>query len=335
MSSLKDYLAGRSVPTTIDNDQKLYGVLNDESVAITAGLIAENTQIKVYNEQTASNYDFVLSDANNVIDRNVATANTVTIPPNSSVAYPLGTWLWVNAIDEITSWVAGSGVTITSSSGNLNCIGQLLPTGARKIGTNSWHLYNGKSLTQIRSDLFIDIPYVTGSTRNRYYGTGEITATVTTAGVAANTMYAWPFIVRKEITIDTILAEVTTGQGTSKVRIGIYNDNGTCYPGDLIYGSAELSGASNAVISETIGSPVVVYPGLNWVVVLSDGTPAFRAWATGCPVILGLDSTALGNQPSRGLSVSKAYAALPSTFDSGAAPTAAATNAHMVLVRIV
>lgn len=337
MSSLKDYLSGRTTPTSIDDTQKIYGILNDESVAVTAGLISKNTQQKVYNEKTTSNYDFVLTDANNVIDRNVATANTVTIPPNADVAFPLGTWLWVNAIDEITLWVAGSGVTITSSSGELTCIGQLIPTGARKIGTNSWHLYNGKSSAQIRSDIFCNnfFPKIKkGVTNNRFYGTGMTSSSPGTQGLAANTLYAWPMIISESLTLDTIQAEVTGGVALSSIRIGIYADDGSCYPGDLVYGSAALSSATNGVKSETLTpSTVLVNPGLYWLAIVSDNAPAMRSWTiNSTPNILGIVATMGAANPSQGYSIAYTFGALPSPF-SASAGFATTTNAHMILVR--
>ena len=68
------------------------------------------------NAQTVS-YTFVLADGNNtLVTLANASANTATIPPNSSVAYPVGTVLNVAQTGAgQTTITQGSGVTITSN----------------------------------------------------------------------------------------------------------------------------------------------------------------------------------------------------------------------------
>jgi len=70
------------------------------------------------NAQTAS-YTFVLADGNNTLVTIAnASANTVTIPPNSSVAFPVGTVLnFAQTGAGATTITQGSGVTITSTGG--------------------------------------------------------------------------------------------------------------------------------------------------------------------------------------------------------------------------
>lgn len=71
------------------------------------------------NTKTAS-YVLVLGDAGELIRMNVGSANTVTVPPNSSVAFPIGTQLVVSqaGAGQVTV-VAGAGVTINSAGGAL------------------------------------------------------------------------------------------------------------------------------------------------------------------------------------------------------------------------
>ena len=68
------------------------------------------------NPQTAS-YVAVLGDANNVVTMSVTGANTFTIPPNASVAFPVGTTLTVIQIGtgQVTL-TAGAGVTLNTAS---------------------------------------------------------------------------------------------------------------------------------------------------------------------------------------------------------------------------
>jgi hypothetical protein len=75
---------------------------------------APPTAIAGVNNQTAS-YVLVLGDAGFLIRMNVAAANNCTIPPNSSVAFPLDTVVTVRQVGAgITTIVAGAGVTINS-----------------------------------------------------------------------------------------------------------------------------------------------------------------------------------------------------------------------------
>lgn len=90
------------------------------------------------NTQTAS-YGLVLSDAGKTIEMNVGSANNLTIPLNSSQAFPIGT-----TIDVIqygagqTTIVATGGVTIRSKEGKLNLTGQYSGATLYKRGTDEW-----------------------------------------------------------------------------------------------------------------------------------------------------------------------------------------------------
>ena len=94
----------------------------------------------VANTQTDS-YTLVLTDAGKIVVMNKATANTLTVPPNSSVAFGTNT-----RIDLLqygagqTSVAAGAGVTIYSSGSKLKLTGQYSGASLWKQGTNTWVL---------------------------------------------------------------------------------------------------------------------------------------------------------------------------------------------------
>jgi hypothetical protein len=69
------------------------------------------------NAQTGTTYTTVLADGNNaLVTLSNTSAITVTIPPNSSVAYPVGTVLNFSSLNTgIATFSAGSGVTIVST----------------------------------------------------------------------------------------------------------------------------------------------------------------------------------------------------------------------------
>ena len=69
------------------------------------------------NAQTAS-YTLVLSDADKMVEMNVASANDLTVPLNSSVAYPVGTQINILQTGAgQTTIVATGGVTINATPG--------------------------------------------------------------------------------------------------------------------------------------------------------------------------------------------------------------------------
>lgn len=112
-------------------------------LATTAYVDAADTTITA-NTQTGS-YTLVLGDAGKTIEQNSASATVVTIPPNSSVAFPVGTVLEVCRIG------AGS-VTITPGSG------VTIPNRLEAAGTTSRTLtsqYSAASLRKRATDAWV------------------------------------------------------------------------------------------------------------------------------------------------------------------------------------
>lgn len=98
------------------------------------------TQVAGVSTQTAD-YTLVLGDAGDVVEMNVGTANNLTVPPNSSVAFPIGTILDIVQLGAgQTTVVAGSGVTIRSSGSKLKITGQYSGATLYKRGTDEWVL---------------------------------------------------------------------------------------------------------------------------------------------------------------------------------------------------
>lgn len=90
--------------------------------------------------QTAS-YTLALSDANKFVSMNVATANTVTVPANATVAFPIDTVIGIEQLGVgTTSLVAASGVTIRSLGGALSLAGQYAVANLIKIASDTWQL---------------------------------------------------------------------------------------------------------------------------------------------------------------------------------------------------
>ena len=100
---------------------------------------APPTAIAGVNNQTA-NYVLVLGDAGFLVRMNLSGANTCTIPPNSSVAFPLETVVTIRQIGAgITTIAAGAGVTINSPS-TLAIARQNGTVQLVQVATDTWDL---------------------------------------------------------------------------------------------------------------------------------------------------------------------------------------------------
>lgn len=110
----------------------------------TAGevLTADNLDAAIngvtVNAQTA-NYTLALTDAGKLVTVSTAGGGTVTVPPNSSVAFTAGVAIAVAQVGAgQTTIAAGDGVTINSYGGNLDIAGQYAGAQLYKTATNTW-----------------------------------------------------------------------------------------------------------------------------------------------------------------------------------------------------
>jgi len=91
------------------------------------------------NAQTGTAYTLVLSDSAKNVEMNNASANTLTVPPNSSVAFPVGTSILVTQTGAgQTTVAAGAGVTINSNGAKLKLSGQWAQATLLKRATDTW-----------------------------------------------------------------------------------------------------------------------------------------------------------------------------------------------------
>lgn len=86
-----------------------------------------------------SNDTLVLTDAGKLVASNMAGANTMTVPPNSSVAFAVGTIInFAQYGAGQTTVTAGAGVTIRSEGAKLKTNAQYAGGTIQKIGTDEW-----------------------------------------------------------------------------------------------------------------------------------------------------------------------------------------------------
>jgi hypothetical protein len=123
---------------------------------VTTGKIADNaiTQAKMADRAIGSaeldnltlnavtdTYTLVLADAHKLVTLNKSTGFTVTIPPNSSVAFDIGDQVNLMQIGSGQVTVAaGSGVTLNAQGSKVKLNGQWATATAIKIATDTWVL---------------------------------------------------------------------------------------------------------------------------------------------------------------------------------------------------
>jgi len=109
--------------------------------ATIANLALKTDKLVVANRQTAS-YTLVLSDADKLVEMNVGSANNLTVPLNSSVAFSTGTQILLAQYGAgQTTIVATSGVTIRSNGAKLKLNAQYSGATLVKIAENEWYLF--------------------------------------------------------------------------------------------------------------------------------------------------------------------------------------------------
>lgn len=127
--------------TTLSASTAGHAILTDGTTFDNRALLSTDIPSVTVNSQTGTSYTLVLADAGKVVERSNASANTLTVPPNSSVAFPVGTVIsWSQEGAGLTTIVQGSGVTITSRGGLLASAGQYAEGTLRKRATDSWRL---------------------------------------------------------------------------------------------------------------------------------------------------------------------------------------------------
>jgi hypothetical protein len=148
LAASKEDVANKSTSVTTDqaSNTKYPSVkaVYDWAVGLFAtisNLALKTDKLVVANRQTAS-YTLVLSDADKLVEMNVGSANNLTVPLNSSVAFSTGTQILLAQYGAgQTTIVATSGVTIRSNGGKLKLNVQYSGATLVKIAENEWYLF--------------------------------------------------------------------------------------------------------------------------------------------------------------------------------------------------
>lgn len=296
-----------------------------QGVALTSGqatIVAQSTNAAVRNTSTlpvtaAAGEQTVLTGS--------TVSTTLTLPPSTTQASTVQS-VMNNATVSVTV-AAGSGTTLN----NRGTVGSVVlgpGTGMQieLIGT-VWYVvdFTGAVVTAASS---IGPPfYVAGN----WYSTMASATTAMSAALVENTLYAMPFYCGKSHTFQALSMDVTgLGGAGSVLRMGIYQDNGSGYPGALI-----IDGSTVAATTPTGGKSVSISQALSagvwyWLAAAAQGsvtTPTVEAGAFGgsSGYILASGLSPLGgNGPGSSIdwggyaAVSGASGALPGTYPASA-----------------
>lgn len=137
------------------------GVDNTDPLNPVMDLSGYTPNITTFNSQS-TDYTFVLADGNGNTEVQLtgSTGRNFTIPPNASVAFPIGTIIYASRQGSgVFTWVAGAGVTLQSTKGDLLDPGQYVLMAAKKEATNTWKIYNGLSFALSSGDVTSALTY--------------------------------------------------------------------------------------------------------------------------------------------------------------------------------
>lgn len=174
--------AGTGIGSTEPANQVLAGPTSGPAGASAfRALVPSDLPAAGVNAQTGTTYTFVLTDGGTVVTATNASAQTYTVPPNSSVGFPLGTVLTViqEGAGAIT-FAPGAGVTLNSPAGVLTSKGQNACVQLVQVAANSWDVIGdllGSGLKAINSQ--------TGTTYTTVLG--DMSAIVSQSNAAAIT----------------------------------------------------------------------------------------------------------------------------------------------------
>lgn len=127
-----------SVSSVVDFSSVTYDPLKVGSLDTETITVSGVSDIRIPSNQKTSSYTLILSDVGKMVEMGVATANNLTVPPDSSVNFPIGSQIVVvqTGVGQ-TTLTPGSGVTINGTPG-LKLRAQWSSASLIKRGANTW-----------------------------------------------------------------------------------------------------------------------------------------------------------------------------------------------------
>lgn len=151
---------------------------------------------------------------------------------------------------------------------------------------------------------------------NRYFSSAVLGKDLSTMAITSARLYGLPFFCPTTFKMGQIDIYVSSGSGS--VHLGIYEDNGQCAPGKLLYDSGAVDASSSGVKGVTVTKSLRGGK-LYWLALLANSTPTLRAapWATSVNNLLSTffgHSSSLESNFRWALYRSQSYGALPDPF---------------------
>jgi len=157
--------------------------------------------------------------------------------------------------------------------------------------------------------------------KGSYYRAGNSPGTSTGYALNINHMYTQVMCFGKDIAIDRLAIYVSEAAAAGGVaRMGLYADDGTLHPGQLIYDSGEISTTTTGLKPPAPPSPIVIAKGTPfWTCFLCGvAAPKLKSSNSSCLSTLGSGNT-VGGWLFNGFYVNQAYGALPATHPAAGA----------------
>ena len=122
--------------------ENTWAVVQMNNAGDEAVVVADDT-VRSINAQTGTSYTIVLADLRQVVTMDNAAANTLTIPANSTTAFPIGTQIDIIQLGAGTTTIdAAVGVTLNGVSGGSGDISARYgPATILKIATDTWVVF--------------------------------------------------------------------------------------------------------------------------------------------------------------------------------------------------
>jgi DNA-binding IclR family transcriptional regulator len=141
VSTLPSSFVASQSPEIVAYLQNIENAANSLSTTVDGLGSTYSKILRTINPQTGTSYTFATTDSGSLVTFSNASAITVTVPPNSSVALSVGAQIDVaqTGAGKVTL-AQGSGVTINSLAGNKSLSAQYAAGTLVKTDTNTWLL---------------------------------------------------------------------------------------------------------------------------------------------------------------------------------------------------
>jgi len=155
--------------------------------------------------------------------------------------------------------------------------------------------------------------------KGNYYRAGNSMWVSTNHPPTINRMYTQVMCFGEDITIDRLAIYISEAAAAGGVaRMGLYADDGTLHPGQLIYDSGEISTTTTGPKTAAPPSPIVIAKGTPfWTCLLCGGATIKPKTSDSTRLsVLGSGNT-VGGWSLNGFYADQAYGALPATHPAG------------------